>query len=45
MKQSEDCVSAKTENFLKGEFKMSVGATLLVFIFIGGYFVWKCIND
>lgn len=24
---------------------MSVGATLLAFIFIGGYFVWKCIND
>ena len=24
---------------------MNVGATLLAFIFIGGYFVWKCIND
>ena len=24
---------------------MSVGATLLALIFIGGYFVWKCIKD
>ena len=29
----------------KGDGRMSVGATLLVLIFIGGYFVWKCIND
>lgn len=30
---------------LEGGIKMSVGATLLAFIFIGGYFIYKCIND
>lgn len=35
----------KTWVSLEGGVKMGVGATLLVFIFIGGYFVWKCIND